>query len=97
VQHGSNAVGSTNRQAHVTAQTEGVRPDFEVSLDRWSARTPPRPWPTRPVRFGNGRPFLTQPGLDLLYVVHVSRKGSTFRIISARVATPSERRTYEDE
>jgi uncharacterized DUF497 family protein len=34
---------------------------------------------------------------DLLFVVHVVREGDTLRIISARPATASERRTYEHE
>ncbi|MDR3670134.1 MAG: BrnT family toxin [Holophaga sp.] len=32
-----------------------------------------------------------------LFVVHVIRQGGSIRIISARPATPSERRTYEHE
>jgi uncharacterized DUF497 family protein len=32
----------------------------------------------------------------LLFVVHLLRDGDTIRIISARQATPQERRTYED-
>ena len=32
----------------------------------------------------------------LLFVVHILREGETIRIISARVATAQERRTYED-
>jgi len=34
-------------------------------------------------------------GWALLFVVHLVRKEDTLRIISARVATPSERRAYE--
>jgi uncharacterized DUF497 family protein len=34
---------------------------------------------------------------SLLFVVHVAREGDTLRIISARPATASERRTYEHE
>jgi len=33
----------------------------------------------------------------LLYVVHLIRKEDRIRIISARAATPSERRAYEHE
>jgi uncharacterized DUF497 family protein len=33
---------------------------------------------------------------SLLYVVHVEREEEEVRIISARVATKRERRTYED-
>ena len=33
----------------------------------------------------------------LLFVVHVARDGDTLRIISARPATPSERKIYEHE
>lgn len=33
----------------------------------------------------------------LLFVVHILRKGNTLRIISARPATPSERRKYEED
>src|SRR5689334_2859514 len=34
---------------------------------------------------------------SLLFVVHVAQEEDTLRIISARPATPSERRTYEHE
>jgi uncharacterized protein len=34
---------------------------------------------------------------DLLFVVHVVRHEDTIRIVSARPATPSERRDYEHE
>jgi uncharacterized DUF497 family protein len=34
---------------------------------------------------------------DLLFVVHVIRREDTIRILSARPATPSERRDYEHE
>lgn len=34
---------------------------------------------------------------SLLFVVHVVREKEAIRIISARPATPSERRDYEDE
>jgi len=34
---------------------------------------------------------------DLLFVVHVARRADAIRIISARVATASERRDYEHE
>jgi uncharacterized DUF497 family protein len=34
---------------------------------------------------------------SLLVVVHVLRRGTSLRIISARPATPSERREYENE
>jgi uncharacterized DUF497 family protein len=34
---------------------------------------------------------------SLLFVVHVAHQGDTLRIISARPATSSERRTYEHE
>lgn len=33
----------------------------------------------------------------LLYVVFVLRRGDVFRLISARIATPTERRIYEDQ
>ena len=33
----------------------------------------------------------------LLYVVFVIRRGDVFRLISARVATPTERHIYEDQ
>ena len=33
----------------------------------------------------------------LLFVVHVMRRKDTIRIVSARLATASERRIYEDE
>lgn len=33
----------------------------------------------------------------LLYVVFVIRRGDVFRLISARIATPTERRIYEDQ
>lgn len=33
----------------------------------------------------------------LLYVVHIQQEGDWFRIISARKATPAERRTYESQ
>jgi uncharacterized DUF497 family protein len=33
---------------------------------------------------------------SLLFVVHVQRHGDSIRIISARQATPMERRTYEE-
>lgn len=32
----------------------------------------------------------------LLFVVHIEQNENTFRLISARAATPSERRFYED-
>jgi len=32
----------------------------------------------------------------LLLVVHIQREGGTIRVISARPATPQERRSYED-
>ena len=32
----------------------------------------------------------------LLFVVHLLREGDVIRIVSARLATPQERRTYED-
>lgn len=34
---------------------------------------------------------------SLLFVVHVIRENDVIRIISARPATPAERRIYEDE
>ncbi|MGO8695713.1 MAG: BrnT family toxin [Rectinemataceae bacterium] len=34
---------------------------------------------------------------SMLFVVHVVRDADTIRIVSARPATPSERRDYEDE
>lgn len=34
--------------------------------------------------------------IGLLYIVHVEREGDVVRIISARVATKQERKTYED-
>lgn len=34
---------------------------------------------------------------NLLYVVFVIRRGEIFRLISARIATPTERRIYEDQ
>ena len=34
---------------------------------------------------------------SLLFVVHILRDGDTIRIISARPATPSERRDYEHD
>ncbi len=34
---------------------------------------------------------------SLLFVVHVIRKGDTLRIVSARPATPLERRSYEHD
>ncbi len=36
------------------------------------------------------------PDRDILYVVHLEREGESVRIISARVATRSERKFYED-
>jgi uncharacterized protein len=33
---------------------------------------------------------------SMLFVVHVWREEDTLRIISARIATPQERRSYED-
>ena len=33
----------------------------------------------------------------LLYVFHIQQEGDTFRIISARKATPAERRRYESQ
>lgn len=34
---------------------------------------------------------------SMLFVVHVVRDEDTIRIVSARTATPAERRDYEDE
>ena len=33
----------------------------------------------------------------LLYVVHIQQEGDRFRVISARKATPAERKTYESQ